>query len=187
MLSRTSPMTAILPDRKTCPVCKQVFVPQRPLAQVCSPLCAKRKVAAAKKADRATTRARREAIKTRSEWMKEAQAEVNRYVRLRDAHLPCVSCGRFHEGQWHAGHFRSVGSSPELRFDLSNLNRQCAPCNVHLSGNLIPYRAELVRRIGQAEVDRLEGPQTPRKYTIADLKAMRDLYRGKCRELEEMQ
>ena len=95
---------------------------------------------------------------------------VNAYVRTRDDKEPCISCGRYHEGQYHAGHYRSTGSSPALRFDLANIHKQCMPCNTHLHGNLIPYRVNLIQKIGLAEVERLEGPQEPKKYTIDELK-----------------
>jgi hypothetical protein len=39
------------------------------------------------------------------------------------------------------------------------------------------YRAELIRRVGLAEVERLEGPHPPRKYTVDDLREIRDTYR----------
>jgi hypothetical protein len=57
------------------------------------------------------------------------------------------------------------------------------PCNRHLHGNLILYRAELIRRVGLAEVERLEGPHEPRKLSADDLKAIRDTYRARAREL----
>ena len=35
----------------------------------------------------------------------------------RDFDKPCVSCGNYHQGQWHAGHYLTVGARPELRFE----------------------------------------------------------------------
>lgn len=116
-------------------------------------------------------------LKTRSEWLRDAQIAFNAWVRARDAKLPCVSCGRFHDGQWHAGHYRSVGSCPALRFEPDNTWKQCRPCNEFLSGNLINYRQELLRRIGQERLDWLEGPHEPKKYTIDQLKAIITDYR----------
>ncbi|WP_258530002.1 recombination protein NinG [Pseudomonas aeruginosa] len=66
--------------------------------------------------------------------------------------------GAFHDGQYHAGHYRSVGSHPELRFDEDNVHKQCAPCNNHKSGDVVNYRINLVAKIGAAAVARLEGP-----------------------------
>jgi hypothetical protein len=138
------------------------------------------------KAERKETREKKQALKPRSQWMKETQSEVNRYVRLRDKDLPCISCGRFHDGQYHAGHYRTVGSAPELRFEVSNIHKQCAPCNNHLSGNLINYRKGLVQKIGIDAVEWIEGKHEPKHYTIDDLKAIKAKYKTLCRELEQL-
>lgn len=126
---------------------------------------------------------RKEAVKTRSEVQNETQKACNDFVRTRDAGKPCVSCGKPDDGIRHASHFRSVGSSPALRFDEANIHAACHKCNLFLHGNLIPYRAELVRRVGQSEVDRLEGPHEPKKYTIAELQDLKSHYRALTRQL----
>lgn len=123
--------------------------------------------------------------KTRAQWMRETQALANRYVRLRDANDPCISCNRFHQGQWHAGHYLSTGARPELRFDENNIHKQCAPCNNHLSGNIVLYRKRLIEKIGQEKVDWLEGPHEPKKYTIDDLKQIKAEYTRKIKEVED--
>lgn len=158
------------------------FTPSKPLQRVCSPECAIAELAAKKakaaRVERTETAKALARIKPRAQLIKEAQAAVNAYIRARDAHLPCVSCGRHHQGQWHAGHYRSTGSRPDLRFDLANIHKQCQPCNTHLSGNLIAYRAELIRRIGQAEVDRLEGPPVPTKLERHEIIELRQRFMG---------
>jgi hypothetical protein len=122
-------------------------------------------------------RKRREAIKPRAKWMREAQAAFNAWIRQRDKDLPCISCGRHHQGQWHAGHYLSTGARPELRFDERNVHKQCSACNTHLSGNLVLFRAGLIAKLGLESVEWLEGPHEPRKYTIEDLRQIRDDYR----------
>jgi hypothetical protein len=77
----------------------------------------------------------------------------------------------------------SRGARPDLRFDLDNIHKQCAPCNEHLSGNIANYRIELVKRIGQAGVDRLEGPAKPDKLTRDELIEMKARFRAMAREL----
>jgi hypothetical protein len=134
--------------------------------------------------DRKITRAALVKLKTRATLTKEAQQAFNAWVRMRDAHFPCVSCGRMHEGQWHAGHYLSTAARPDLRFTETNVAKQCAPCNTYLSGNSVLYRMGLIRRIGQAEVDRLEGPPTAEKLTRDQIIALRDSYRQKLREAQ---
>jgi hypothetical protein len=129
-------------------------------------------------------RAAKERVKPKGQYMREAQVAINAWVRLRDAALPCVSCGRHHEGQYHAGHYRTVAGSPELRFEPLNIHKQCAPCNNHKSGDIVNYRIELVKRIGADLVDWLEGPHEAKRYTIEDLKAITAEYRAKTRELK---
>ena len=169
----------------TCSVCAKPFRRQNSLAIVCSLRCARQVPVRARKAEKAQDKARREALKSRSDWLREAQSAFNTWIRQRDASLPCVSCGRHHDGQWHAGHYLSTGARPELRFDETNCHKQCQPCNTHLHGNLVLYRAELIRRVGLAEVERLEGPHAPRKYSADDLRGIRDTYRAKVRSLME--
>jgi hypothetical protein len=43
------------------------------------------------------------------------------------------------------------------------------------------FRLNLIAKIGLAEVERLEGPQVPKKYTIDELKAIRDDYRSRLK------
>lgn len=133
---------------------------------------------------RAQTRKDKEGLKSRGQWLKEAQTAVNAYVRERDADLPCVSCGRRHDGQYHAGHYRSVGSAPELRFETIQIWKQCAPCNNHLSGNLINYRTELIKRIGIDKVEWIEGKHAAKRYTIDQIKEIKAQYKLKLKEIK---
>ena len=121
----------------------------------------------------------------RGYWLKSAQTAFNAYIRKRDEHLPCISCQRYHTGQYHAGHYRSVGGNPELRFEPLNCHKQCMPCNSHLSGNLIDYRINLIKKIGQDKVDWLEGPHDPKRYTIEDLKELAKYYKAELKKLEK--
>ena len=163
---------------KKCRVCQAEYTPARMGQKVCSPGCAIQDVQKTKRREyRKETRALKEQVKNRSQWMKEAQQAFNAYIRARDAHLPCISCERHHQGQYHAGHYRSAGGNPELRFEELNTHKQCMPCNSHLSGNLINYRINLIKKIGLGAVEWLEGPHEPKKYTIENLKEIRDKYR----------
>lgn len=140
--------------------------------------------ARAEKADRADLAARKLALQPRKWWMKRAERAFNEWVRVRDAALPCVSCGR-HKETYDAGHYLTVGSCPELRFDEANVHKQCVQCNHDLHGNPIRYRIRLLTLIGPAELDRLEGPNAPKKYTVADLQAIHDDYRARTKALKE--
>ncbi|MCS5516551.1 recombination protein NinG [Pseudomonas qingdaonensis] len=158
---------------------------------VCSPKCALAHAPAnqqkARKAidqrERREVKVRKEKLKSRGDYMREAQQAFNAWVRLRDADQPCISCGRHHQGKYDAGHYRTTAACPELRFDPLNVHKQCSPCNTQLSGNIVEYRLELIRRIGQERVDWIEGPHEAKRYTIEDLKAIKALYRQKLKDL----
>ena len=172
------------PKAKTCEVCERVFVPDRMGQLVCRPACAMARVRQAKKAERESVKKRKEAIKSKADWSREAQTAFNAWIRARDEGLPCISCGRHHQGQWHAGHYLSTGARPELRYTESNVHRQCAPCNTHLSGNAVLYRIGLINRIGSDAVEWLEGPHELPKLTADDYRAIRDTYRQKLKEIK---
>lgn len=181
------------PRPKTCKHCKTQFQPARNFQSWCSADCAV-EIAKAKQAKQKAQEATqqrvqhakaKEAVKTKGQHAKEAQSAFNAFIRERDKDLPCISCGRHHQGQYHAGHYRSVGSSPELRFEPLNVHKQCAPCNNHKSGNVVDYRISLVKRIGVDKVEWLEGPHEPKRYSIEDLKTIKAEYRARLRDLKK--
>jgi hypothetical protein len=182
------------PRPKKCknPACGMSFPPQRLGQAVCSPKCGLAiKSVNQEKARKAIAdlgrkeiRAAKERIKPKGQYTKEAQTAFNAWVRERDAALPCISCGRHHQGKYDAGHYRTVGSNPALRFEPLNCHRQCSPCNTHKSGDIVNYRIELVKRIGADKVDWLEGPHEPKRYTIEDLKTIKADYLAKTKELK---
>ena len=114
---------------------------------------------------------------------KRAQTAFNAFIRERDNEKPCVSCLRFHAGQYHAGHYKSVGAHSALRFEETNCHRQCSVCNNYRSGNIGEYRSELIQRIGLEKVEWLEGPHEPKKYSCQDLKEIELHYKQKLKEL----
>ncbi|EJN17260.1 Bacteriophage Lambda NinG protein [Pseudomonas sp. GM79] len=188
-------MIAKQPKPKKCknPACGISFPPQRLGQSVCSPKCGlaikhvNEEKARKSLADigRKEIRAAKDRIKPKGQYMKEAQTAFNAWVRERDAALPCISCGRHHQGKYDAGHYRTVGSNPALRFEPLNCHRQCSPCNTHKSGDIVNYRIELVKRIGADRVDWLEGPHDPKRYTIEDLKNIKADYLAKTKELKK--
>lgn len=192
------------PTRRKCKVCSEWFHPAYPNVVWCRPehgaiyaieLRTKEKVKAeakrikeqheAEKADRQRLAEKKQQVKPVSYFIKQAQQAFNDFIRYRDRHLPCISCGRHHEGQYHAGHFRTTGANPELRFNEDNCHKQCAPCNNHLSGNLIAYRPALIAKIGQARFDALMGPHELPKWRREDYIRIRDEYRAKLKAMKQ--
>lgn len=129
---------------------------------------------------------RKEKLKTRADHMNELQKIFNKYIRLRDKDEPCISCGKPKGGGEQAGHYRSVGGNPELRFDENNVHGQCIRCNMHLHGNLIEYRKGLIDRVGLHVVEWLELNHEPKKYTIEEIKELKKEYKQKIRLQEKL-
>ena len=183
----TAKDNTIKPKFKKCKVCKSKFQLFRTTQKVCSPNCAiaLAKVDGAKKEKKSHSAAKRKLKdEDRSFQLKKTQRIFNTYIRLRDLSDTCISCGRHHSGQYHAGHYRSVGANPELRFLPSNCHKQCSACNNHLSGNISNYRINLIGKIGEAAVADLERSHPPKRYTIEDLKEIQSIYKLKTKELE---
>lgn len=185
------------PKPKKCknPACGDSFVPQRLGQAVCGYKCGLaikevNQVKAGKalaQIGRREIQVRKEKLKSRADHAKEAQAVINRYVRLRDAHLGCISCDKPASwgGQWHCSHFRSVGAAAHLRFNLWNMNKSCSQCNAHLSGNIMVYRPRLVEKIGAEKVEWLERNQDLVRHEIPYLKRLKAVFTKKVRRLEK--
>lgn len=179
-----------------CKVCQTEFKPYSSTTKVCSIQCAIKlnDETKQKKLDRKRKLAVKEAkaqLKKIDEsklsyWLPKAQYWFNRFIRLRDENKACISSSGSKQcsGQRHAGHYRSVGSAPHLRFDERNCHGQCAHCNNHLSGNLINYRREILERLGHESVEALEADNNPKHYTIDDVKKIMEYYKAKCKEME---
>lgn len=193
-----------------CRFCAERYKPLRPLQPggVCNrPECQARfaeaylQKARAKRAreeraglqaDRKILRLKREQLKTRGECLKEAQAAFNAFIRERDrvAGHACISSGMpldWSGNNVDAGHYRSTGSAPHLRFDERNCHAQRKHDNRYLAGNAVDYRRWLIARIGLETVEALEADQTPRHYTREDLIQIRDTYRAKLKALKQQE
>lgn len=192
---------AVKMKQKKCKGCGNKFTPYNSLQKACSPRCALDIVEAEKqKAFKRETRERKEKLKTRSDWMREAQIATNRYIRARDRvyakregrYPECCSCGTTNQDiQYAAGHFKTVGAYPELRFNEFNIHIQCNKrCNKELSGNIHGtkdtrgYHKFIVEKYGEMFIDEITNRPIPH-YTIAELKEIKKLYNYFANQLEK--
>lgn len=188
-------MLRLMARVKTCKVCRNKFEPTRPLQSVCGWTCAV--VIGKEQADKSRiTKARNEAkahreakvkAKTMTEWLDDAQVWVNRYIRLRDANDPCISCGTTNPNiQYAAGHYRTRKSASHLRFNHDNLHKQCNHrCNKQLSGNIAGYRPALIQKIGIERVEALEHDNSIHRWTISEAKEVIATHKQLIRELKQ--
>lgn len=187
------------PKPKKCRICPEKFIPRSSTQTVCSPKCAiqlanqlsERNRRRQEKLQRDELRMRRERLKTKSDWSKEAQIAVNRYIFWRDYGKPCIACGRplnygVRGGAVDASHYRSRGSASHLRYNVFNIHAGCVRCNRELSGNLIPFRINLIGKIGADRVEKLEHDNTPRIFDIDYLKRMKAIFTRRARHYEKL-
>lgn len=183
---------------KICKSCKAEYTPSKMGQKVCSGECAislavsdrgkAEKVAKVK--EKRADKVKRDKLKSKAQWMSEAQVAFNQFIRLRDQHAghACISSGKpldWNGNAVDAGHYRSRGSAPHLRFDERNCHAQSKHDNRYASGNVVGYRAGLINRIGLDAVEGLESDQSTKRYTIDDLKAIKAEYTAKAKELKE--
>lgn len=166
--------------------CKVKFTPMSGTQVVCSPLCG---VAYAKSVSvknwKTEKKDRKEKLKTRTDHLNELQVIFNRFIRLRDAKLGCISCGAELKGKFDAGHLFSVGAYPALRFHEHNNNGQCVYCNQHCHGNVGEYMIRLPLRIGVENFEALKALRTSTlKLTLSEILELKQHYKDRIKELE---
>lgn len=141
---RKAMITAAL-KTKRCKACKQDFTPSRPMQAVCNGLCAliiaiaRREQAErkAKQAERRADKAKREKLKSISHLEADCRKIIQKIARIRDHMDGCISChmGPNYDGQWHGSHYRAHGGCSSLQFNLWNVHKACAQCNLFKGGN----------------------------------------------------
>lgn len=96
---------------------------------------------------------------------------INQWItKVRDKDEPCCTCGtRKPNIKYDAGHYRSRGACQELRFELTNIHKQCSvQCNGFKSGARAEYRDFILFRYGQEHLDWLDGPHPMLKDKLPD-------------------
>ena len=169
-----------------CRNCKEKFEPVRFNQKYCfNKMCVDAWVQEAKVKDWKKTKAKMKAeLMTLQDYIKLAQITFNKYIRLRDKGNVCISCQKPPKKE-NAGHFYNANNHYNVRFDENNVHLQCEHCNTFLSGNLINYRENLLKKIGAEEFNVLEGKsKVTRKFTKEELKEIIETYKKKIKEYE---
>lgn len=194
----SEPKPAPGPRKRKCIICRDPFEPRNMQHKACGPSCAiehaaivaAKQKAKAQRQERAADKVKRDGMKTYPQLIRETQKAFNAAIRLRDqlAGYPCISSGKpldWSGNATDAGHFRSIGSAPQLRFNEDNCHAQSKMENRFLAGNAIDYRINLITRIGLARVEVLESNNTPRKWTHDELRELKAHYQRKVRDMRK--
>jgi len=197
---------------KKCVQCKSMFTPSNSLVKVCGMACALdygksvvkvKKVKQEKENKKAVVELNRKDIK----WQhKQCQPVFNKLRRLQEfkwfkdnnQEPACISCsGTLGNDVWCNGHFKSVGSSSYLRYDLKNSWIQHNfRCNSALSGDISGtatthgYKQGLINRFGDAEAGSIMDycerfAAVVHRFEWQDLERMRKEWNKEIRELEK--
>jgi hypothetical protein len=193
------PKPAKGPKPKKCAnrECRAPYIPdpRQPFVTWCCPDCgvavalerlAKQKTAKAKAERAADARKKREA-KTPAQLAEPVRKLAQKYAVLRDRDFGCISCDKgphWTGGVWHGSHFKSVGASSALQFNLWNIHKACDQCNWFKAGNIGPYETRLRQKIGDDRVDWLKNHPRSREYTPEYLDRLARILRKKIKRIE---
>ncbi len=118
----------------------------------------------------------KESIKPIKYWYDKLQIVINQWVvKVRDKDKPCCTCGTSNPDiKYDAGHYRTRGACPELRFNEMNIHKQCSVnCNQHGSGMRKEYQGFIIFNYGEDKLNWLDGKHQPLKEQYADYEAVK--------------
>lgn len=175
---------------KKCKVCESKFETAFPLRPFCSPDCGykyavilKNKKEAKEWKDKKAVM--KEKLLSHKDYLKILQTVFNTFIRLRDSTKGCITCNKPFKDKYDAGHFLSVGSYPNLRFNEDNVFGQCVHCNQWQHGKQAEYFIELPKRIGLDRFNQLLSSRNePLKLTIPEIKEQISVYKSKIKLLK---
>ena len=171
---------------RKCKYCRTEFNPYSSLQKNClDSNCVKAWIDEVKAKQWAKKKAQlKKDLMTVQDYIKIAQQVFNQYIRQRDKNELCISCQR-KPLKKNAGHYMNANNHWAVRFDERNVNLQCESCNTYLSGNLINYRENLIKKIGIEELESLEAKsKETRRFNIEELKEIISAYKKKIKDLE---
>ena len=124
-------------------------------------------------------------LTTLSDYLKLTQQVVNKYIRVRDEGLNCISCD-LPPKKKNAGHYYSQGGHSAVRFDEDNIHLQCEHCNTFLSGNLLNYQIGIEKRIGGEKLMQLQAKaHDVKKWTKEELTELIEIYKKKIKNIAD--
>jgi len=107
-------------------------------------------------------------LHTRAQCLSLAQKLCKLREYAKNGRLECISCHKeliLGEASTQGGHYISRADRA-TETEPDNLWPQCSICNVRMSGNIPMYRWNLVKRIGEERVRRLELMSLARKGSV---------------------
>ena len=179
---------------RKCPICKQKYEPKYKSTEPCPNYNCRLALAdkiipkAKKQVRKQKFEELKEKVKTLTDYENEAKKSFQKYIRLRDAELPCISCGIGSTDLWDGGHYKKVELYSGVIFHEQNCHKQCRKCNRYLGGNELNYRKGLIERIGLEAVELLEdlaNELRTYKFSKDELRDIKILYNKKIKQFKQ--
>ena len=170
-----------------CKNCKNQFEPVKFLQKYCfNPDCVKVWVETENAKQWTKKKSQMKAdLTTLSDYLKITQQVFNKFIRLRDEGLNCISCD-LPPKKKNCGHYFSQGGHSAVRFDEDNCHLQCEHCNTFLSGNLLNYQIGIEKRIGGEKLMQLQSKAHDiKKWTKEELTELIEIYKKKIKSIAD--
>lgn len=150
---------------------------------------AKKRAADAKKIRTDWNKQKREkldGLKTKGDYEKDLQVEINTIIRLIDKNHPCISSNKKITGKFDAGHLYGRQAFPAIRYHLMNIYAQSVSENQHKSGNPIGYFDGIIKTFGREHLEYIESLRgiEPLHLTIDEIKQAIKIARSIVKELK---
>ena len=162
------------------------------MQRVCSVPCATKvgrldREKKAEKVARAKTKVARERLKTLTDHKRDTQHIFNQYIRLRDMHKPCISCGQSpYQGQRHASHFRSRAAASQLSYNFLQVRTSCAQCNGAKSGNISEFRIALAKILTPDQLGGIENNNDKAVFDKDYLKRLQGILKRRIKHYKHL-
>jgi len=121
--------------------------------------------------------------------LKNLMNSCHAFIRERDKHKPCISCGIPWSPKFQAGHFYKAELFPSIKHNETNIHGQCVQCNIRKEGNESEYRVNLPKRIGLEAFEELnflakQEKKNVFKWDRQELKRLNNYYRSKIKDIK---
>ena len=170
------------PKTRKCKYCSERYTPKHSSLEPCPKYECRLKHLETNtpKINRANKATAKEKMKSYSQRLGEAKKVFQKWVRVRDKGLPCISCNAKVSSVWDGSHFKKAELYSGVIFHENNVNKSCGKCNRYLGGNELNYRVGLIAKIGEQaviELEQLAETTRTKKYTNQELEAIKTKYK----------
>ena len=166
--------------KHNCKECGKEYVKQNSTQKVCSYICALKYNE--KKTEERFNKAK-ESVKTDKKFMAIrdlAKKVFQKYIRIRDKDLPCISCETTYSEEWHGGHLFKAELYSGVLLNELNVNKQCKKCNYFSDGNEVNYVKGFIKKYGYdkfVELSELATKTKNKKWTREELEEKINYYK----------